>query len=109
VSVQFYSKPEIVARVSKGSFYPMPKVDSAIIRLTPHPNHSLSSMDHGRFFRVVKAGFAGKRKQLANNLASAFRIPKAEMEKTLLAAGIAPTRRAETLSLGEWSKLAKSE
>lgn len=105
VSVQFYSKPEIVARVSKGSFYPMPKVDSAIIRLTPHPDHGLSSMDHGQFFRVVKAGFAGKRKQLANNLASAFRIPKAEMEKTLLAAGIAPTRRAETITIKEWQTI----
>ncbi len=107
VSVQYFSEPEIISYVSKGSFYPVPKVDSAIVRLMTKDQGLKPKTEREKFFKVVKAGFAGKRKQLVNNLATVFKIPKAETEKKLLAAGIAPSRRAETLNLAEWAKLAK--
>ena len=53
----------------------------------------------------MRAGFAGKRKQLLNNLSVGLHLAKPETEKLLLAAGIDPTRRAETLTLAEWQTL----
>src|SRR3989344_5100809 len=71
LSVQFYSSPEIIGYISRGSFRPMPKVDSAIIKLTPRNNehgamntadaHCSLLTDH--FFKLIRAGFSGKRKQ----------------------------------------------
>lgn len=102
VSVQFYAKPEIVSYVSKGSFWPSPKVDSAILKITPHEHPKVGPE---RFFQVVRAGFKQPRKQLAGNLSKGLRIPKKEIEQLLLAHNIAPTRRAETLSLQDWLNL----
>jgi 16S rRNA (adenine1518-N6/adenine1519-N6)-dimethyltransferase len=105
VSVQIYANAEIIAYVPRNSFWPMPKVDSAIIKITPSPEliQELVQMQHGRvafvqaFFGIVRAGFSNPRKQLGNNL------PK----ELLKAAGIDATRRAETLSVEEWVELAK--
>jgi 16S rRNA (adenine1518-N6/adenine1519-N6)-dimethyltransferase len=108
VSVQYFSKPEIVAKVSKGSFLPVPKVDSAIIRLTPKidNNQGLLADDESKnFFRVVKAGFSNSRKQLANNIASGLHLPKSEVIAKLSSINIAHERRAETLTLDEWQKI----
>src|SRR3989338_2256443 len=73
LSVQFYSSPKIVGYVSKGSFRPMPKVDSAIIKLIPQKD---LPADKNLFFKLIKAGFSGKRKQLLNTLAQKFGIIK---------------------------------
>ena len=59
------------------------------------------------FFQLIKAGFSQKRKKLRNSLAAGMRQSPAETEKLLRAADIDPQRRAETLSLEEWSKLSK--
>ncbi|MEK7506595.1 MAG: 16S rRNA (adenine(1518)-N(6)/adenine(1519)-N(6))-dimethyltransferase RsmA [Patescibacteria group bacterium] len=103
VSVQYYSRPEIVSYVSRGSFYPIPKVDSAIIRLQPRAK----GLEIRNFFRVVKVGFANKRKQLASNLARDLKIPKQIVIEELLSLNISPQRRAETLTIEEWQKIAE--
>ena len=107
VSVQLFAQPEIVARIPAGAFYPPPKVDSAILRLRPwqHPPVDLPSEDH--FFEVVRAGFGQRRKQLRNSLKSGLNMPAERVEAMLQAAGIAPERRAETLTLDEWGRLAQ--
>jgi 16S rRNA (adenine1518-N6/adenine1519-N6)-dimethyltransferase len=105
VSVQYYSEPKIVSYVSKGSFYPAPKVDSGIIKLKPITRSA--GINEKEFFTVAKAGFAGKRKQLANNLSSNLKIPKHEIEEKLNSAGIDPRRRAETLTVDEWQNISK--
>jgi len=64
--------------------------------------------DHGEFFRIVRAGFGQRRKQLKNSLAAGLELPSAESVALLRAAGIDPTRRAETLSLAEWAALASA-
>lgn len=105
VSVQFYGRPKLVARVPAGAFYPRPDVDSAIVRVDLHPTLPLSGDDLERFFTLVRAGFAQKRKQLRNSLAARLALPALEMEAALRQAGIDPKRRPQSLSLEEWKRL----
>lgn len=106
VSVQFYAHPRIIARLPAGAFYPRPEVDSAVLRLDVLPQPAVPVADVDAFFRVVKAGFSQKRKQLRNALAGGLRLPPAEADALLSRAGLAPQRRAETLTLAEWGALA---
>lgn len=106
VAVQFYGKPKIVSYVSKNSFWPVPKVDSAILKITP--THTNSSINTGEFFRIVKAGFSHPRKQLLNNFAKELGLKKEKTINWLLQNNIKPAQRAETLSLEIWKRLAKS-
>jgi 16S rRNA (adenine1518-N6/adenine1519-N6)-dimethyltransferase len=94
ISVQFYAEPKIISRVSKNSFWPIPKVDSAIIKITPK-KEPISPVFRKRFFSVVKRGFSCPRKQLAKNLG----LKKEEIKEIDL------TRRAETLTIEEWKFL----
>jgi len=104
VSVQYYAEPRIVQRVPASAFFPRPKVDSAILRLTMRPQPAVD-IEPTLFFRVVRAGFSQKRKQLQNSLAAALHLDKPTSQAWLDRAGIDPTRRAETLSLVEWGAL----
>ena len=104
VSVQYYARPRLVSRVPAGAFRPAPKVDSAILRLEVLPAPSVQ-VPAVRFFAVGRAGFGQRRKQIANSLAAGLGLDKAAVTAALLAAGIAPARRAETLALAEWERL----
>ncbi len=104
VSIQYFAKPEVIGRVSKFSFHPVPKVDSAIIKLTPHSRPHEKEYDE-KLFKVLKIGFAGKRKQLINNFHSGFKKDKKEVEDKLNSININPKRRAETLTIEEWQKI----
>lgn len=108
-SVQFYGEPSIVQNVPAGAFYPRPAVDSAVVRIDVHPPHADQDTDRfdERFFRVVRAGFGSKRKQLRNALAHGLQVPADRAAVMLARAGIDPARRAETLSLAEWQELAR--
>jgi 16S rRNA (adenine1518-N6/adenine1519-N6)-dimethyltransferase len=106
VGIQFYGRPEIVSRLKPGVFYPRPEVESAIVRVTPHPGGSPLPTEEGeRFFRVVRAGFGQPRKQLRNTLSGGLRAGREAAESWLGEAGIDPRRRAETLSVDEWLTL----
>jgi 16S rRNA (adenine1518-N6/adenine1519-N6)-dimethyltransferase len=105
VSVQFYAQPEIVTRVPAGAFFPRPKVDSAIVRLWPRHTH-ISEDERRAFFDVARAGFGTKRKTLTNALSTGLGISRAQAEELLARAAIEGGRRAETLSISEWERLA---
>jgi len=107
VSVQLYAQPEIVARIPAGAFYPPPKVDSAILRLRPWQHSPVELPSEDVFFEVVRAGFGQRRKQLHNSLKSGLALPAEVVLEMLQKAGIAPERRAETLTLDEWGRLAR--
>ncbi len=107
VSVQFYAKPEIVAYISKRSFWPQPRVDSAIIKIAPTPAQH-PTINNQLFFRVVKAGFRQPRKQLVNNLGTTLGISRVAVTTWLLQNNIQPTQRAETLTLQNWKDLSKT-
>jgi len=106
VSVQFYANVKLISYISKKSFRPKPKVDSAIIKITPCAKPSLAQ-NKDKFFRIVKAGFAHPRKQLANNLSKMLKLDKKKLSSLLLKNNIQPTQRAETLSIKDWIKLSK--
>jgi 16S rRNA (adenine1518-N6/adenine1519-N6)-dimethyltransferase len=114
VSVQFYADAKIISYVSKNCFWPAPKVDSAIIKITPHPssplspNSSLRAERSNLFFKVVKAGFSQPRKQLVNNLSKTLGISRAQTEDWLKKNNISPSQRAETLSVDDWKHLVGS-
>lgn len=111
VSVQLYGRPEIAGRIKAAAFSPPPEVDSAILRITDigkDLDRTLGGLTEADFFRVVRAGFAEKRKQLHNTLARNLAIPGETVTELLEAAGIDSTRRAETLTIPEWVALARA-
>jgi 16S rRNA (adenine1518-N6/adenine1519-N6)-dimethyltransferase len=106
VMAQFYARVEIVRVVPASSFLPAPQVDSAIVRLRRHEMPPVTVDNVERFFKVVKAGFGEKRKQLHNALVRGLaHIPAPQIDAALEQAGIDRTRRAETLRLEEWGRL----
>lgn len=105
VSIQFYAKPRIVMRLKRGVFFPPPNVESAVVRLDLHDAPPVPVTDVARFFQVVRAGFAQRRKQLRNTLASNLKLSPEVVVATLTQADVDPTRRAETLSLAEWGRV----
>ena len=111
VSVQFYAEPKIISYVSKNCFLPAPKIDSAIIKITPRRPTSReagSRTSPDLFFRVVKAGFSHPRKQIAGNLAKNLKIDKKTAQEWLKKNSIDPAQRAETLSVENWKNLTNS-
>lgn len=108
VSVQIYARPSLVTRVPAASFYPPPKVDSAVLRLEVYDEPPVDLPNLDLFFRVVRAGFGQKRKQLKNSLAAGLRLDSRGVATLLAGAGIDGTRRAETLALDEWASLART-
>jgi len=105
VSVQTYARPTLVRRLAPGAFTPPPKVASAVIRLDPHPTPLLNPDERPFFFRVVKAGFAQKRKTLRNSLAAGLHRSPSEIAQALLAAGLQPKQRAQELDIEQWLRL----
>jgi len=105
ISVQFYGQPRLCHTIPPNAFTPPPKVDSAVLRVDRHAVPPVQTDDPARYFRVVKAGFGQKRKQLRNALAAGLHKPPQEISALLESAGIDPHRRAETLSLQEWALL----
>ncbi len=105
VSVQFYGEPRIVHHIPRGAFYPPPKVDSAVVRIDVFPSPRVEVPDRDLFFRVVRAGFGQKRKQLRNALTAGLKLPREKINRALETAQIDPRRRAETLTLEEWARL----
>ena len=107
LSVQVYGNPKIAARIPAGAFYPVPKVDSAVVRVDLFPEPAIPENQLNTFFRLIKAGFSQKRKTLKNALSAGMQWDKMATEDILLEAGIDPKRRAQTLSLEEWGKVVK--
>ncbi|HUM26458.1 MAG TPA: 16S rRNA (adenine(1518)-N(6)/adenine(1519)-N(6))-dimethyltransferase RsmA [Anaerolineales bacterium] len=105
LSVQVYGRPSIAAKIPAGAFHPVPKVDSAILRIDIHKEPLIPAELLNTFFKLIKAGFSQKRKTLRNSLSSGLHIPPHEAESMLTAAGIDFMRRAETLSIEEWRRL----
>lgn len=108
LGVQYYCSGEIVARVPAGAFFPVPKVDSAVVRLARRPAPIATDITVSGFFRVARAGFGQPRKQLRNSLAAGLGLTTAQVEAWLTGSGVAPARRAETITLEEWAVLARS-
>jgi 16S rRNA (adenine1518-N6/adenine1519-N6)-dimethyltransferase len=108
IAVQYYGVPRIVSKFGSAVFWPRPNIDSAIVRIDTHEAPPVKTPSPELFFRVIKAGFSMKRKQLKNALAGGLRIKAALARDLLAVADIDAQRRAETLSLAEWARLAQT-
>jgi 16S rRNA (adenine1518-N6/adenine1519-N6)-dimethyltransferase len=106
VSVQFYCFGEIVDRIPASAFRPSPQVESATVRLLRRAESMYPGLQVEDYFKVARAGFCQPRKQLRNSLALGMRVSANVATAWLQAAGISPQRRAETLSLEDWGRLA---
>lgn len=95
VAVQLYSDAKIVRIVGRDNFYPVPNVDSAIVRLDIKPRNE--NIDYIMLRRVIKAGFTMKRKTLVNNLMAGFAFNRETAEKVLSKCGFDLKIRADAL------------
>ena len=109
VMVQYHCIASKLFEVPAAAFTPSPKVQSAIIKLTVRQRPAVQVKDKAKFFALVSASFAQRRKTILNNLKAASRILEFSrpLESALEAASVAPQRRAETLSLEEFAALSR--
>jgi 16S rRNA (adenine1518-N6/adenine1519-N6)-dimethyltransferase len=106
VLTQVSASVRLAFSVPPGAFSPPPQVDSAVLHLRPHREPPVPIGDAARFGAVVRAAFGQRRKSLANALAAGLAISAERARRQAEAAGIDPGRRAETLSLAEFARLA---
>ena len=99
VAVNYYSKPEMLFKVSRGSFMPAPNVDSAVIKLTVHSKPPVEVADEQGFFKFVRAAFNQRRKTLLNSVSSCGGFSKDSVRKALNASGFDENVRAESLDM----------
>ncbi len=104
-AVRYYCDPELLFKVSSGSFMPAPKVDSAVIRLTLH-EPSVHPKDEKTFFRVIKGAFAQRRKTVLNSLSSSLSLDKQILRDILDTAGVDVNARAERLTIADFAAIA---
>lgn len=107
VGVNYYGSVKKLFGVSRGSFMPSPKVDSAVIRIDLDKKTSLSEDEEKFFFRMVKAGFSQRRKTFANSVSSILGIPKTDIYGVLSESGISEAVRTEALTMDELIELSK--
>jgi 16S rRNA (adenine1518-N6/adenine1519-N6)-dimethyltransferase len=106
ISVQYYAKAEYLLTVPKESFEPVPKVESAVIRITRNnKQETINKKNADNFFRIVRAGFSAKRKTLENNLSNGLQLDKQGVEEKLLSLGFSKNTRAQELGVDDWKRL----
>ena len=108
VAVQYYCTVSSVANVPKDVFVPVPKVDSTVLRLDIRKEKAVDVKDDKMFFTAVKSGFGQRRKTLLNSLSAGSGFSKDQISEILTEAGIDPIRRAETLTIDEFAKIANA-
>lgn len=106
VAIQYAMRVERAFTLSPGAFYPRPKIDSTVIRLTRLEPRSVEVSDERWFLQVVRAAFAYRRKTLANSLSLALGTPRAQVAGALQQLGIDTEIRGEQLSLADFAGLA---
>jgi len=103
ISTQYYAVPELKFIIPREAFWPVPKVDSAVLHMKARKEPAVFVSDEAVFFRVVKTAFSQRRKTLSNSLKSLSK----DIKDVLHRAGIDPQRRPETLSLEEFANLSR--
>lgn len=103
LSIQYYGHAEIVRVVERHKFWPAPAVDSAVLRFTF--GGPAFPADPTRLFRLIRAGFGEKRKQLKNSLAGGLNLSPDLAIKLIADAKLLPTARAQELDLKQWHRL----
>lgn len=103
ISVQYYGTPKIVTKVTKGNFWPSPKVDSAVLMIKPHNGNTKNNYTDKQFFDFVRVGFSHKRKQLWSNLSGVYK--DIDFKPILKEVTGNEKIRAEELSVENWKAI----
>lgn len=106
VAVQYAMTVEKALTLKPGAFYPRPKIDSTVVRLTRRAARAVAVADEHRFLQVVRAAFAYRRKTLANSLALALGVQRAAVAQALQQIGLDTEIRGEQLSIADFARLA---
>ena len=108
-AVAYYAEPKLLFSVQPGSFYPAPKVTSAVIRLDVRktPAVQVPNGDEAAFFALIRAAFSQRRKTAANAIANGLHLPKAQVLTALQSAGLDERARPEQLTLEDYCALQK--
>ena len=107
LEVQIFGQPEIILEISRKHFRPIPKVNSALIKITPHPKPLIPPSHLKRAFALIHACFAQRRKQILNPLAGHLQLDKKTVTQALQKIGLDPTTRPQTLTIENWHQLAQ--
>lgn len=107
ILVELYGKAEYIQTVPAKAFYPVPKVESAIIKITKHQETITNYDNQKSIIKIAKMGFSAKRRTVSNSLAGTLRLPKNKINAILESVDINSQRRAETLTIYEWENLTK--
>jgi len=103
-AVEYYAEARMLFKVSRGSFIPVPNVDSAVLQLIPREK-PLFVVDEAAFFRLVRAAFGQRRKTAANAISAGLGLEKARVIAAMEQAGLSPTARAEQITLEGYAGL----
>lgn len=102
-AVRYFAQPRMMFSVQAGSFYPAPKVTSAVVRMDIRPTPAVSVPDEKAYFALVRAAFGQRRKTAANSIAAGLGIPRPQVTAALEAAGLDPRVRPEQLTLEDFA------
>ncbi len=104
IAVKVFGDPKLVYRVKRGSFNPIPNVDSAVLSISNISRKNFTNVHHEEiFFKVVKAGFAHKRKFMLSNLREVF--PTIDLASLFTSQNLSEKVRAEDVTLSSWIQL----
>ena len=106
-AVNYYAETEEIFSVGRENFYPSPKVESEVIKLTLRDEPPVDVPDEKQFFRVVRAAFSQRRKSASNSLSASLGIPKAQVIKMLEDLGFEPSIRAEKFTMSDFAEITK--
>ncbi len=104
-AVHYYARPQVLFQVQPGSFYPPPKVTSAVLRLSLHTAPPAAPQSEKAMFRTIRAAFSQRRKTAANAVSAGLGLPKADVAAALQAVGAPPAARPEQLTLEQYAAL----
>ncbi len=104
-AVYYYAEPQLLFAVQPGSFYPPPKVTSAVIQLVLRKEPPVKVQNEEAFFKLIRAAFSQRRKTAANSIAAGMGIPKSQVIEALTQAGLSSMARPEQLTLEDFANL----
>lgn len=104
-AVHYYAQPELLFSVQPGSFFPSPKVTSAVIQLKLHKNRFVCPQNEEKMFQVIRAAFSQRRKTAANAISSGLHLSKDIIIESLAQQELSATIRPEQMSLQQYASL----
>ncbi len=108
VAVNYYGTARMLFNVSRGSFMPAPNVDSCVIRIDVNKNYLLEKNAEDFFFKIVKCGFAQRRKTVAKSISSQMNIEKSKIQSVLKSMSLSETARIEQLNMNQLIQLSEN-